>query len=286
MGKVFLEFIIIIFFGFTTIYAQNNSFKGITPLYSTRADVENLFGKPQNSTQKKYDYFVENQEISIVYNDGKCSSGWNLEKDVVLAIYIVNKDFIGKIFDDLKLNEKKFYCSTDDAFFTRWTNPIDGLQYYFSNVKAAYISQSYIPKTSDNILRCNGFPPFAPEGNYYTREEYLLYQSNISEFENFATLAPHFLQMSPSVQGYDSTYQGYALVYFDKRKSLQQWRKYIAKFKQFITKKNNKNFFDDFSIIEGGLDSEARIYLYILPKTSPPPSPNPTYPSPQFMRKK
>jgi hypothetical protein len=143
-------------------YTQTNSFRGLTPIVSTRADVEKLLGKPKS--QDSYQYEIQEGRVFFSYQPKVCEDGWNLPKDTLIYIRFEPKELLGKSFSELNLEKSKFSPSIDDAYWTNWTNPNDGIAFYFQDVDKSLQHISYFPRKSDNHLRCNGFPPFAPEG--------------------------------------------------------------------------------------------------------------------------
>lgn len=98
------------------IIIHAEQYRGITPLKSTRADVERLFGKP--SPDNKLDFYVtykfENESVSINYvtdyDINMCKgSGWmchcGIPKDTVLEIDVSPK--IKTKFSALKIEKSK-----------------------------------------------------------------------------------------------------------------------------------------------------------------------------------
>ena len=266
------------------VFGQSNSWKGLTPLLSTRADVEKLLGKPKEDKYSCCRYEMPNENVSISYATDTCDEGWNVPKDTVLSLSVSPNSDVGKSFEELKLDKNKFSMTGDDAFFGTWTNPEQGLQYYFSNIDREFRSFSYLPKRSDNNLRCDGFPPFAPEGRHYSFERFSFQNKSLSKKGNlyriYASLDNFIIQNTSN----GNHYKGFVLVYFDDKLSLKQYKSLLDKLKAHIFKVR-KTSAELITIIEGGMKEEAEIELYLLPKEYKPPAPNPTLPSPQFMKR-
>lgn len=267
------------------VFAQSNSWNGLTPLRSTRADVEKLFGAAKRCLSG-CEYQTEKETIYVFYPRHHCDGGWNVRKDTVIEFAIPSSEK-GKSFDDLKLDENKFSSTTDDAIFGTWTNPEDGLRYYFRNFREQLLSVAYIPKKSDNQnMRCDGFPPYAPEGWHYTREITDFYNPKLSKGDNFNEIVGGFLKTFIELGNLEKDkFKGYAVIYFDNELSYREYQIYLRRIKEYISK-NWKTPYEKFTIIEGGLREQSRIEFYILPNEWKPPAPEPTLPSPQFMRKK
>lgn len=267
------------------VQAQINSWKGLTPLNSNRADVEKLFGKPAESDYCCSRYETPDEKIEIVYSADRCKEGWDVAKDTVLSIAVSPKSDTVRSFDDLKLVKSDFSSTFDDAFFGTWTNADAGLQYYFGNQDLIFYRVTYIPKKSDNDLRCNGFPPFAPEGEHYPYEKFPFRDLALSRKDNlnriYALIDAFIFSQSATFKGY----KGFILVYFDNKLSLKEYRGLVAKLNDFVFR-HRKVPEGQITIIEGGMREKAEVELYLLPETYKPPAPNPTLPSPQFMKPK
>lgn len=268
-------------------FGQNNSWNGITPLHSTRTDVEKLLGKPKECKYGVCEYVIEKERVSFRYINKQCESGWDIPKDTVISIEITPFTIDKKSFDELKLDKSKFTYRVDDVFQGTWTNAEDGLSYEFGHVDKYLDYIRYFPKKSDNNLRCNGFPPFIPEGIYYSYNHFPFYNSSSSKRANMYSLAASFDSLRRdllNLRKANYNFKAYVLIYFDKRLSLKQYRTELNRAKNFmfVRLKVPK---EDLIFIEGGMKEEASIELYLLPAEYVPPAPNPTLPSPQFMRK-
>lgn len=286
LGKVVNSIILTLFLSILG-YTQINSFRGLTLLVSTRADVEKKLGKAKS--KDFYQYEINEGRISFAYQSKVCEDGWNVPKDTLIYIRFEPKELLGKSFEELKLDRNKFTRSIDDAFWGKWTNPNEGISYYFQNVDRSLENIFYFPRKSDNNLRCNGFPPYAPEGFYYTREKYRFYSKESSLEDNINDFTVKFFNLYNELASYasDKKYnmKGYVLVYFDKQMSFQKYQNYLRKLKTYL----EKRFKVDSSkvvFIEGGLRESSSVEFYMLESKLPPPSPEPTLPSPQFMKKK
>lgn len=264
------------------VCGQSDSWNNLTPLHSTRADVEKLLGKPKPEKSSCCRYETPEGNVSVDYSVSRCKEGWNVPKDTVLNLSVSPNSYIGKSFVDLKLDKSKFSLTTDDAFYGTWTNAEQGLQYYFSNVSKELISVNHIPKKSDNNLRCNGFPPFAPEAQYFTMERFPFQNKDLSKAENANRIYGLLDNFISNITDEDNQ-KGYVLIYFDKKLSLKEYEARISKIKEFIFKRR-KTAAGKMTFIEGGLREDAEIEFYILPKDRKPPAPNPTLPSPQLKK--
>ena len=284
MKRITISILMLIFASTIFVYGQSNTWKGLTPLVSTRADVEKLLGKPKEDKYSCCRYETPNEYVSVSYAADKCDEGWNVAKDTVISLSVSPNADVGKSFEELKLDKSEYSMTGDDAFYGTWTNPELGLQYYFGNIDREFRSVSYIPKKSDNYLRCDGFPTYAPEGQHYPFERFSFQNKSLGKKENlhriYAFLDNFIIQTTENWK----CYKGFVLVYFDDKFSLKEYKSLLDKLKAHIFKVRKVSA-EQITIIEGGMKEEAEIELYLLPKDYKPPAPNPTLPSPQFMKR-
>ncbi|MCB1023983.1 MAG: hypothetical protein KDB79_06330 [Acidobacteria bacterium] len=266
------------------IRAQSNSWKTLTPLISTRAEVEQILGPPEKECDYQCEYRFEKWHISAIYTIGECEDGWSVGKNVLLELSVPPGAEDTKMFNDRKLDKRNLSFTSNDAFYGSWTDAQAGIQFSTSPYQEL-TGIRYIPKRSDNNLRCDGFPKFTPEGHHYPGWQFDLASNKYDEqdiLERIYSRLGTFLGQTVESR---NTHKGYILVYFDNKLSLKRYRSLVGKFEKYIFKdwKIQKG---EIAIIEGGLRNIAEIELYILPNEWEPPAPNPTFPSPQFMRAK
>ncbi len=266
---------------------QSNSWNGLIPLRSTRIDVEKLLGQPTDKFYgNSFDYKTEKLFVRANYSERQCDSGWDIPKDTLISMTVYDGNN-SKSFDELKLDRSKFSKSVDDAFYGSWRNSEEGLIYYFSNVESELQSITYIPKKSDNQnFRCDGFPPFAPEGSHMRFDYTNFYSTKKTRKANLYELGARFdnLMINFGQDFYKNKYKAYVMVYFDNKMP-------FVKYERFLTEVKNWNYNlrkyspEQLIFIEGGLREESLIEFYLLPNEYVPPTPNPTLPSSQFMKK-
>lgn len=289
MSRLLLPFLILIFP--LAISAQSNSWRGLTPLHSTVEDVEKMLGKPEKiNSWGTSEYKVDGGRVYITFSKKRCDKGWDVAKDTVLEIGSSDK-YIGKTAEDLGLVEgQQFEMRTDEGNHTSWIDPIKGLGYDFSTGpygdRFAFVldSISYRPMRSDNNLRCNGFAPFTPERDYFTMDTPEFFNQHITLNEALFTHIAQIDNTMVHVLSSEGKRVGYAIVYFDRKRPFSFYKKQLERLKVLL-RQRRKKYDNKFFFIEGGLREESEIRFYILSKDLPPPSPNPTLPSPQFMKK-
>jgi hypothetical protein len=270
---------------------QTNSWNGIVPLHSTKSDVEKIDSlkiegecpRPGNACH----YILNNQRIWVNYARGGCkgSDSFDVPKDTVLSISVDNPIGYGKSLDELKLDKNELSSKITHTMTGYWTNSENGVTYTFSQVHSQLASISYIPKKSDNDLRCYGFPPYDPDAYYIPLQkiEFFNPSSNRYETDYIYELDSYFIPFLAD----DLDFNGYVMVYFDRKLTLERYRQKVSRIRKhlFMTRKVNRK---RVMIIEGGMRERAEIELYLLHKAKKPqpPAPNPTLASPQFMKHK
>ena len=130
---------------------KGEEWRGIKPLCSTRADVEQILGQPLEANGRVYR--LENEWATVTYSDGVCSQefeDWDVPKDTVLSISVRSGL---KLFSELKVDSAKFVKIHEhiQAIFY-YKNKEDGILYY---VNGDYINAVlYFPSAKDNRLLC------------------------------------------------------------------------------------------------------------------------------------
>jgi len=144
------------------VTSQAKEWRGIVPLHSTRADVEQLLGKP-NAKYNRYDF--ENEQAEILYSRAPCTEGlegmWNVPRDTVIQISVRPKNLR---LSDLRLNLSKYEIVKDPLQArTYYMNAEEGIRYNVfegdreddSQVLEVY----YEPTAKDRHLRCPDSTP-------------------------------------------------------------------------------------------------------------------------------
>lgn len=135
--------------------SQNNGWKGIVPLHSTRVDVERLLGPALS--QCRCDYKTETENLFVLYSAERCAKGvpkvWNVPRDTVISIIVTPKE--EPKLSDLGIDLKKFTKVEDPELrghFT-YTNLEEGVTYSISD-DGVVTGIEWFPARKDNCLRC------------------------------------------------------------------------------------------------------------------------------------
>ena len=130
--------------------------RSISPLHSTRADVEKALNV--KSEGKSFDVFSLGEEfVMVIYSEAPCSNGnlgkWNVPNGTVLEIVVAPK--ITKYLSDLKVDLSRFKKSSKvsrDYVVTTYTDEDDGfaIEVVYEGIGALY----YRPSEKDRHLLC------------------------------------------------------------------------------------------------------------------------------------
>ncbi len=270
------------------VSGQANSWEGIIPLVSTRDQVEKILGKPVDRTYF-YGSVYKNDKgrFTVRYALKSCDEGWNVPIDTVLAIEIPPPEGqVNKSAKELDLDESRYFISGDDAFFGTWTDPVRGVQLYFRNMNQSLLWIKYIPTQADNARRCDGFPPFAPEAQYYLYEEMLFNNPKAGKDGGMDSLvALGLFNIVYRAKESKGKYKGYVLVYFDDKLPFKTYKKRLDQFRTYAKRMMTREG-QEVEIIEGGINYRNKAEFYLLHSDRKPPAPTPSLPSPQFMKSK
>lgn len=118
--KRYLPLLYLIFILVQTAIGQE--WKDITPLKSTKTDVEEILGQPDEKSESVFTYEIADGKIYVGFASGRCrgkSPSWNVEADTVLGLTFVpnskqpaNSDEITKVQSQLVQNVLIIFTST------------------------------------------------------------------------------------------------------------------------------------------------------------------------------
>src|SRR5437762_3045701 len=90
------------------VSSQQQGWRGIVPLHSTREDVERLIGPPMKPGGITYD--LTDERVNIGYSAVPCTKGWpygwNVPKDTVTSIRVYTKKKLN--LSDLRLDLRTY----------------------------------------------------------------------------------------------------------------------------------------------------------------------------------
>ena len=132
--------------------AFGKPWRGITPLRSTRADVERLLGAPEPGTQAVY---KSNEDVvRVTYSNVQCDYGWRVPLNTVVSLLIHLKT--PPKFTELKIDERKFEKRRDAGleYVYHYISETEGVNYTVDSVAGVVTAIEYYPMKRDGRLKC------------------------------------------------------------------------------------------------------------------------------------
>ena len=138
------------------VHSEAKGWRGITPLASTRKDVERLLGPSKEPDNYAELYNLGSEAVFIEYSSGPCNKnrdgGWNVPANTVIAITI--SPAVKARLHDLEVDLSK-YTKTEDP-------ELPGNFFYYYDIDGISISSSgdqvesikYGPAAKDKHLLC------------------------------------------------------------------------------------------------------------------------------------
>lgn len=144
----------------TTLLPQANSWHGITPLGSTREDVEKLLGRPapESKALDAATFQTTAERVVILYSTGACDlkpgNGWNVPRGTVISISVY--PYIKPKIADFKLDPSKYNKTRDPEvlFLAYYTNEEEGISIEVNTDEGVVNAIRYSPMYKDQHLRC------------------------------------------------------------------------------------------------------------------------------------
>ena len=247
---------------FTAAFVQERGWRGITPLHSTREDVERLIGPPMMPGGITYDLKAE--RVNVGYSDGACAKGqpseWNVPLNTVthITIYPRTKLMLSDLQRDLSRFEKFINPhNPDSVFYNDGENGISiGTQ---SNGEVVIIE--YFPTRKDSNLRCPTAPQSSGNPPKFDEFSHLKLSDEKARLDNFAKHLYNEWQLN-----------GYIIVYARPRARSGDAAARAKRAKDYLVKVHR---IDEARIVtvDGGCRKRAEVELYALPSSMAPPTP-------------
>jgi len=143
----------------TAVQCQSNVWNGITPLKSTRADVEKILGAPVPGSIAKHaaGYRTAAEEVSILYSAGPCSNkpghGWNIPELRGIRVTVYPKSLPD--FDESKIDLKEFVKHTGTSLSgAAYMNERACFSIVINTWDKVITGYHYFPESKYNHLKC------------------------------------------------------------------------------------------------------------------------------------
>ena len=151
---------VVLLVGSFLVFGQANQWNGITPLKTTRDEVERLLGVPtpgSRSADAAF-YIVKSGRVFILYSSGPCkikpSNGWNVPALTVIKMSWYPDEPLD--LSSLKLDEQKFKKRIDPEMLhtISYTNDTEGLSITVDTLSKVATEFQYFPGTDKENLKC------------------------------------------------------------------------------------------------------------------------------------
>lgn len=133
-----------------------SSWRGITPLLSTREDVERIIGvKSKRTGLDKIK--TKNQEIFIRYITEPCEkdrNSWNVPNGTVFRIDVIPQTHLPLASLNVDLSKFRATEVKDVEGVKVYTNREDGFEFEYYKRKDSVLRLTYFPTEKDSKLRC------------------------------------------------------------------------------------------------------------------------------------
>src|SRR4051812_9171910 len=206
MKAITLTIICLSMMSLTAVRAAAQGWNNIVPLHSTRADVEQRFGKPTDPGKKSSAVYDLNNEVVLIFfsSGAPCSSSnrWNVSEGTVVDITVTPKKQL--VFTEMNIDLEKYIKTVDPHYphHTKYINKETGQSIIVSNGEVQYFT--YSPADRDNHLRCPSpsltVPTHGPTQYAYTMDFYgnIPFEDEMLRLDNFAIQ----LNSNPPDKGY------------------------------------------------------------------------------------
>ena len=240
--------------------------RGIVPLYSTRAQLEQLVGVFDIRCQC---YSTETESIRVDYASGPCTGalpGWNVPADTVLSLQIYPKKPL--LFSELKIQKEDFVTTVDDTVTTYHGNGEKGLRYSVTS-SGTVASVWYGPSIKQNKLRCAGFPPTDGGVTAYRPYDEFPFETEEDVNGRLAEFGVRLLK-EPQLKGY--------IIVYGQRNKVAPVDRFVKSAKAYLVEDLNINP-NKVEASNGGYREYATVELFLIPREWPPPIATPTFSS-------
>ena len=137
---------------------STSSWKGITPLHSSRGDVERVLGAPSDACTELCHYQTRTEKVFVRYSEERCKRGeanpLDIPSNIVVSLTVYPE--VKPALRSLRLNLKEFTKTKDPELQGHWiyTNAEQGVTYEVSN-KNRVLSTEWFGAAKDlQSLRC------------------------------------------------------------------------------------------------------------------------------------
>jgi hypothetical protein len=237
---------------------QEQGWRGIVPLRSTRAQVEALIGQPLPNGRT---YVLKDERVNVVYSQGSCDRNkveWNVPPNTVLGITIYPQ---AKMISDLQFDLSKFekVISQQNPNLFSYINKKLGTGFK-ARSNGEIIVIEYFPSDQDTNLRCPKFSQSQVSYDslaYFKFDEYpnLKFADEKERLNNFASR----LRQEPDSKGYIIVHPGRSMVSSTARARANRAKRYLVDIRGFDAAR--------IITLEGARREKFGVALYAVPSS-------------------
>jgi hypothetical protein len=155
-----VNLVLLLTFMTAAVQCQPNEWNCITPLKSTRGDVERILGQPGGNSKEKHaaSYPTKWGKVFVLYSTGPCSvkpsHGWNVPELTVISMSVYPQP--EPDFDISKINLNKFEKRPDPGSLSEvaYTNEEDGVSLTVNTWDQVVTRYHYFPESRYDYLKC------------------------------------------------------------------------------------------------------------------------------------
>jgi hypothetical protein len=257
---------------------SGKEWRGITPLVSTRLDVERILGKPVTD---KDVYDTPDGRAVITYSDGRrCEEGLpglgNIPRDTVVEISLSFKNPV-KLSALLLPGREYIQTRAVHTPHVYYSDKVEGVQ--FSTDEDVVWGISYVGSAADQqTFSCGEYQYAAPvpaDPDPLRIEQYPLDTFGKIDFEGVEARLDNFMIQLAMENEHRLEYRGYIIVYAGKTAHPGEAKAMAECAKKYLVKKRNADP-NTIVAVDGGYQEEFTVELYIFPVSSYPPKLLPT----------
>ncbi len=249
---------------------ESNSWHGIVPLRSTRADVERLLGPPLPESKAPYaaSYRTKSERVFVLYSTGPCdinpSHGWNVPAGTVIEISV--EPNVKPKLADLKFSENKYKRIPDPELLdlTSYTNDDDGISITVNTKEGLVTAYSYSPMSKEKYLLC-------PTPTDHSTEILGIVPHKIDEYSNLPLVSERkrLDKLVKLMLTYPTT-DGYIIAYSGKPGYDGEAQRIAKRAKAYLVSRGISA--GRIKTIDGGYSETWTVELFIVPVGATPPS--------------
>lgn len=252
--------------------AEAKEWRGITPLRSTRKDVDRLLGAPIRQSPSDAHYDTKEGRVFVTFSEGDCNkwpTDYDVPKGTVEEFFVYPAKDV--LLSELKLDKGKFREAFDVHYrIIHFIDDAAGFSIVGFESEKKVAHYSYYPTAEERRLQCyqniKGVPKGRPRASRESMFDYFEYFSLEEENKRLDAFAQALLR--------DANTEGYILGYAGQRAYKGESVARAERAKRYVVEKYGIKA-ERVWAVDGGHSKYRSAELYVLPLGGPVPPPNP-----------